>query len=73
MTKSFSVAEKGRLTVFAGFNNVLNNPRWPFPDANAFSTTFGVVNGQTANVVNGSTVNTLTGNRTINLRATLSF
>jgi hypothetical protein len=72
MTKNFSVAEKGRLTVFAGFNNVLNNPRWPFPDANAFSTTFGVVNGQTGTLVNGQTVQ-VTGTRTINLRATLSF
>jgi hypothetical protein len=61
LTKNFSIEEKGRLTLFAGFNNVLNHPRWGFPDANAFSQTFGVVNG--AN----------TGTRTINLRATLSF
>jgi hypothetical protein len=61
MTKNFSIEEKGRLTVFASFNNVLNHPRWGFPDANAFSQTFGVVNGAAG------------GNRTINLRATLSF
>ena len=60
MTKNFSIAEKGRLAVFASFNNVLNHPRWGFPDANAFSNTFGVVNAPT-------------GSRTVNLRATLSF
>ncbi len=65
MTKNFSVAERGRLTLFAGLNNVLNHPRWAFPNADAFSTSFGVVNGQTAGVI--------TGARTINLRATLTF
>jgi len=60
MTKNFNIAEKGRLALFAGFNNVLNHPTWGFPDANAFSTTFGVVNAPT-------------GSRTINVRATLSF
>jgi hypothetical protein len=65
MTKNFSVTEKGRLVIFAGFNNVLNHPRWGLPDTNVFSNTFGVVNGP----------NQSTGpaGRTINLRATLSF
>lgn len=43
MIKAFSVTEQTRLQVFASFNNVLNHPRWNFPDANVFSTTFGVV------------------------------
>jgi hypothetical protein len=60
MTKTFSVTEQSRFQVFAAFNNVLNHPRWGFPDANVFSTTFGVVGAPT-------------GSRNINLRATLSF
>jgi hypothetical protein len=64
MTKNFNVTEKGRLALFASFNNVLNHPRWGFPDANVFSNTFGVVNGPSTGTA---------GPRTINLRATLSF
>ncbi len=60
MTKTFNVTERGRLQVFASFNNVLNHPRWGFPNVNVFSQTFGVVGAPT-------------GNRSINLRATLSF
>lgn len=60
MTKVFPIRERVRLLVFSSFNNVLNHPRWGFPDANVFSTTFGVVGAPT-------------GNRSINLRATLSF
>lgn len=60
LTKEFQLAERTRLELFASFNNVLNHPRWGFPNANVFSTTFGVVGAPT-------------GNRTINLRATLSF
>ena len=60
LTKNFRITEKTKFELFASFNNVLNTPRWGFPDANAFSTTFGVV-GAPAN------------NRTINLRGTLSF
>ena len=60
MTKTFNVTERGRLQVFASFNNVLNHPRWGFPNVNVFSTTFGVVGAPT-------------GSRSINLRATLSF
>ena len=60
VTKSFQIVEKTRLEIFAGFNNVLNHPRWGFPDANIFSQTFGVVGAPT-------------GARSINLRATLSF
>ena len=75
MTKTFQIMEKARLEIFAGFNNVLNHPRWAFdllangfPNApgtppaalNVFSTSFGVINPPV-------------GSRTINLRATLSF
>jgi hypothetical protein len=74
LMKTFPVAERTRLELFASFNNVLNHPRWAFdtpnpggnppgiPPAalNVFSTSFGVINAPV-------------GNRTINLRATLSF
>jgi carboxypeptidase family protein len=75
MTKAFQIMEKARFELFAGFNNVLNHPRWAFdlqsngapnvpgtPPAalNVFSTTFGVINPPA-------------GSRSINLRATLSF
>lgn len=60
ITKTFSVLERGRLQTFASFNNVLNHPRWGFPDTNVFSQTFGVVGAPA-------------GSRSINLRATLSF
>ena len=52
--------ESARLELFAGFNNVLNHPRWGQGNTNVFSTTFGVVGAPG-------------GNRTVNLRATLSF
>lgn len=68
MTKNFQIIERIRLSVFAGFNNVLNHPRWSFSDTqantpgalNVFSTSFGVLNAPA-------------GNRSINLRAVLSF
>jgi hypothetical protein len=60
VTKRFQILEKAGLEIFAGFNNVLNHPRWGFPNTNVFSDTFGVVGGPN-------------GNRSINLRATLSF
>jgi hypothetical protein len=60
LTKTIPLAERTHLELYAAFNNVLNHPRWGFPNANVFSTTFGVVGAPT-------------GNRTINLRATLSF
>jgi hypothetical protein len=60
LTKEFGLTEKTRLELFVSASNVLNHPRWGFPDANVFSTTFGIVGAPT-------------GNRTINLRATLSF
>jgi hypothetical protein len=68
ITKSFHIVENARLQLFASLNNLLNHPRWAFGDTsgnppaslNVFSTSFGVINGPT-------------GNRTINLRATLSF
>jgi hypothetical protein len=68
MTKNFQIIERVRLSVFAGFNNVLNHPRWAFSDTqantptalNVFSTSFGVINAPT-------------GNRSINLRAVVSF
>ena len=58
--KTFNLQEKMRLDIFAGFNNVLNHPRWGFPETNAFSTNFGVVGAPT-------------GSRSINLRGTPSF
>ena len=60
MTKSFHITERASFDLFAGFNNVLNHPRWGFPNANVFSTSFGVVGAPT-------------GNRSINLRGTMSF
>jgi hypothetical protein len=60
MTKAFKIKERTRFEFFASFNNVLNHPRWGFPTADVFSTTFGVVGAPS-------------GNRTINLRGTLSF
>lgn len=60
LTKRFRILEKVQFELFGGFNNVLNHPRWGFPDANVFSTGFGVV-GAPGN------------SRTINLRGTISF
>jgi hypothetical protein len=68
ITKAFRIKEKASFEIFAGFNNVLNHPRWAFGDTtagppgalNVFSTTFGVIG-------------TPGGNRSMNLRATLSF
>ncbi len=61
LTKSFQILEKARFELFASFNNVLNHPRWGFPNTDTQSTTFGVV-GAPANAP-----------RSINLRGTLSF
>ncbi|NOT59147.1 MAG: hypothetical protein HOP19_02860, partial [Acidobacteria bacterium] len=60
LIKRFQILEKVQFELFGGFNNVLNTPRWGFPTADVFSTTFGVVGAPG-------------GNRTINLRGTLSF
>ena len=73
MTKAFQIMEKVRFEIFAGLNNVLNHPRWAIdgliagnppgtpPGAlNVFSTSFGVIGAPG-------------GNRSMNLRATLSF
>jgi len=60
VTKRFQILEKAGLEIFAGFNNVLNHPRWGFPNTNVFSDNFGVVGAPDRN-------------RSINLRATLSF
>ncbi|MFN0110258.1 MAG: carboxypeptidase regulatory-like domain-containing protein [Blastocatellia bacterium] len=60
LTKRFRLTEKMQFELFGGFNNLLNTPRWGFPDANVFSTTFGVVGAPG-------------GNRTVNLRGTFSF
>jgi hypothetical protein len=60
LTKRFRITEKTQFELFGGFNNLLNTPRWGFPDTNVFSTGFGVVGAPT-------------GSRTINLRGTLSF
>ena len=60
MTKAFKIMEKARFEFYASFNNVLNHPRWGFPTADVFSTTFGVVGAPS-------------GNRSINFRGVLSF
>ena len=60
ITKGFQILEKTRLDIFVVSTNVLNHPRWGFPDASTFSQTFGVVGAPG-------------GSRSINLRATLSF
>jgi len=60
VTKRFQILEGTGLEIFAGFNNVLNHPRWGFPSTDVFSTSFGVVGAPG-------------GNRSMNLRATLSF
>jgi hypothetical protein len=60
VTKTFKVAEKVRLQIFAGVNNVLNHPRWGFGNTDVFSSSFGVIGAPG-------------GNRSMNLRATLSF
>ncbi len=68
MTKTFQFTEKVRFQIFAGFNNVLNHPRWGFggnidtpPGAlNVSSDTFGIIGAPG-------------GNRSMNLRATLTF
>ncbi len=73
LTKTFAITERARLQLFGSLNNVLNHPRWALDTAiggnppgtsptalNVFSQSFGVINGPT-------------GNRTLNLRATLSF
>ena len=70
INKTFQVMERMRLQLFAGFNDILNHPRWGIPNTNVFSTTFGVVNGPGYVSTSGIGVNY---GRTINLRATLSF
>jgi hypothetical protein len=68
INKQFQLVENVRLQLFASMNNVLNHPRWAWGDTqanppgalNVFSTAFGVLNAPA-------------GNRSINLRATLSF
>lgn len=68
VTKRFQILERTGLEIFAGFNNVLNHPRWAFGDTtatapgalNVFNTSFGVIGAPG-------------GSRSINLRATLSF
>jgi hypothetical protein len=60
ITKAIRFRERVRFQFFASLNNVLNHPRWGFPDTNVNSTTFGVVNAPA-------------GSRSINLRGLLSF
>jgi Carboxypeptidase regulatory-like domain len=68
INKYFRLYEDVRLQLFAGFSNILNHPRWAFGDTtgnppgslNVFSTSFGVINAPA-------------GNRTMNLRAVLTF
>jgi hypothetical protein len=75
ITKSFRIVERTKLELFASFNNVLNHPRWAWSnDANGNANTTG--NPVTAlNVFSQlfGVINAPVGNRSINLRATLSF
>ena len=74
LSKNLSITEKTRLQLFASFNNLLNHPLWflgsPLAANNAtnvFSTSFGIIGAP------GSIGGAPTGQRSINLRATLSF
>ena len=69
INKHFTIREGVRLQLFASMQNVLNHPRWSYsPDTtgnppaalNVFSTAFGVMNAPA-------------GNRSVTLRAVLSF
>ena len=68
--KNIRIMERMRLQLFASSSNILNHPRWGIPDANVFSTTFGVVNGPGYVSTAGGVGNY---GRIMNLRATLSF
>jgi hypothetical protein len=60
LTKTFVIKEGLRFQLFGSANNVLNHPSWGFPNANVFSTTFGVVGAPG-------------GSRSMTFRGTLSF
>lgn len=68
--KEIRIRERMHLQLFASFSNILNHPRWPIPDTNVFSTTFGVVNGPGYVSTAGGLVNS---GRTMILRATANF
>lgn len=60
LTKTFVIREGLRFQFYARANNVLNHPSWGLPNANVFSTSFGVVGAPG-------------GNRTMTFCGTLSF
>lgn len=70
--KNIRIMEGKSLELFAAFNNVLNHPRWGIPNTNAFSQTFGVVDGPGYWSTSGGGQMFNYG-RTINLRATFRF
>src|SRR5205814_189216 len=70
VTKYFALPfrEGARLQLFAGFNNILNHPRWGFRDINFIAVGETNTTSQLFGVINNPL-----GNRSINLRAVLSF
>ena len=70
ITKYFPLKfrEGARLQLFAGFNNILNHPRWGFRDVN-----FTAIGDLNTNSQFFGTINNPLLNRSINLRAILSF
>jgi hypothetical protein len=69
VAKNVSLTDRTRLQLFASFNNVLNHPRWGLGDALGVPpTAFTDVNSTSFGIIGAPG-----GNRTINLRATLSF
>ena len=70
VTKYFKLPfkEGARLQLFAGFNNILNHPRWGFRDINFTAIGSTDTTSQSFGVINNPLLS-----RTINLRAILSF
>jgi hypothetical protein len=70
ITKYFRMPfrEGAQLQLFAGFNNILNHPRWGFRDVNFTAIGSTDTTSQSFGVINNPLLN-----RTINLRAILSF
>jgi len=70
INKSFPLRfrEGAKLQLFAGMNNVLNHPRWGFRDVNFTAIGDLNTNSQTFGIISNPLLN-----RSINLRAVLSF
>ncbi|HBY63725.1 MAG TPA: hypothetical protein DEH78_28200, partial [Solibacterales bacterium] len=60
LTKTFRITEGLRFELFGGAQNVMNRQQWGMPNANVFSTQFGVVGAPS-------------GQRQMNFRGTLNF